>query len=78
MTPHETDPDLPVSVQESLAEVSQQWPAAGFEALSLAVPAWDLLKEVANIFITSTRVWSQVKQGGSTAPPIKKIGLKIY
>ena len=29
-------------------------------ALSIAVHAWDLLKEVAIIFITSTTVWSQV------------------
>ena len=32
------------------------WPAAGLGALSVAVPAWDLLKEVAIIFITSTIV----------------------
>ena len=36
------------------------WPAAGLGALSVAVSAWDLLKEVAIIFITSTTVWSQV------------------
>ena len=58
MTPQETGPDLPVSVQESLAEAwSQWWPAAGLGALSVAVPAWDLLREVAIIFITSTIVW---------------------
>ena len=34
---------------------------AGLGALSAAVPAWDLLKEVAIIFITSTIVWPQVK-----------------
>ena len=37
------------------------WPAAGLGALSVAVCAWDLLKEVTIIFITSTIVWSQVK-----------------
>ena len=31
--------------------MDQQWPAAGLEALSAAVHAWDLLKEVAIIFI---------------------------
>ena len=31
----------------------------------MAVSAWDLLKEVAIIFITSTIVWSQVKQQSS-------------
>ena len=37
--------------------VGQQWPAAGSEALSSAVRAWNLLKEVTIIFITSTIVW---------------------
>ena len=42
-------------------------------ALSAAVRAWDLLKEAAIIFITSTIVWSQVKQlEGNTAPPINR------
>ena len=36
------------------------WPAAGLGAVSVAVHAWDLLKEVAIIFITSTIVWPQV------------------
>ena len=40
MTPQETDPDLPVSVQEATAEA---WvgsgPAAGLWALTVAVPA---------------------------------------
>ena len=64
---------MPVSVQESLAEV---WVSGGLlqglGALSIAVPAWDLLKEVPIIFITSTTVWPQFKQqGGNTAPPIR-------
>ena len=51
----------------------QQWPATGSEALTAAVPAWDLLKEVTIIFITSTIVWPQVKQqGGNAAPPMKR------
>ena len=42
-------------------------------ALSVAMRAWDLLKEVAVIFLTSIIVWSQVKQqGGNTAPPINR------
>ena len=49
------------------------WPAAGLGALSGAVHALDILKEVPIIFITSNIVCSQVKQlGGSTAPPIKR------
>ena len=39
-----------------------QWPAAGSGALSVAVPTRDLLRDVAIFFITSTIVWSQVKQ----------------
>jgi hypothetical protein len=47
-------------------------------ALSVAVPAWDLLKEIAVVFITTRIVWPQIKkQGGSTALQ-QKIGLKIY
>ena len=56
MTPQETDPDLPVSGQESLADA---WVGGGLlqvGALSVAVPVWGLLKEVAIIFITSTIV----------------------
>ena len=41
--------------------VGQWWPAAGLGPLSAAVHAWDLLKEVAIIFITSTIVWLEVK-----------------
>ena len=72
VTSENTDSDLPVRVQESLM-VGQRWPAAGLGALSAAVCAWDLLKEVAIIFIISTIVWSQVKQeGGNTALPINR------
>ena len=53
--------------------MGQQWPAAGLEALSVAVCAWDLWKEVAILFITSTIVWPQVQQqGGNTALPINR------
>ena len=63
------------------------WPAAGLGALSVAVHAWDLLKEVTIIFIASHIVWPQVnsREGTqlhpstenciqdllSTAPPIR-------
>ena len=40
--------------------MGQQWPASGMGALSVTVPAWDLLKEVAITCITSTIVWPQV------------------
>ena len=41
------------------------WPAAGLGAV-VVVHAWDLLKEVAIIFITSTIVWSQVNNREGT------------
>ena len=50
-----------------------QWPPAESGALSVALHAGDLLKEVIIIFITSTIVWSWVKeQGRNTAPPINR------
>ena len=48
--------------------MGQWWPAAGSEALSVAVPAWDLLKEVTIIFITSTIVWPQSSNWEGTQP----------
>ena len=37
--------------------MGQWWPALGLGALSIAVHAWDLLREVTIICITSTIVW---------------------
>ena len=58
MTPQETDPDLPVSVQESLVEA---WVSGGLlqglGALREAARPQDLLKEVAIICINATIVW---------------------
>ena len=46
------------------------WPAKVSGALSVAVCTQDLLKKVPIFFITSTIVWSQVKQQGeNTALP---------
>ena len=57
----------------SEAGEGQQWPAAGLGTLSVALSAWDVLKEVAIIFITSTTVLPRVKQQeGNTAPPIER------
>ena len=53
--------------------VGWRWPAAGSGALSSAVRAWDVLKEVTIIFTISTIVWSQVKQqGANTTLPINR------
>ena len=40
--------------------------------ITIAVHAQDPLKEVTIVFITSTIVWSRVKLGGNTAPPINR------
>ena len=40
------------------------WPAAELGAVSAAVHAWDLLKEVTIIFITFLIVWPQVNGHG--------------
>ena len=61
LTPQETEPDFPGSVQESLAEV---WVSGGLLQGSghAEEHAWDLLKKIAIICITSTILWPQVKQ----------------
>ena len=58
----------------------QWWLATGSEAQSASVSAWDLLKEVVIIIITSTIVWPQVKQQeeNSALDDQQIIGLKIY
>ena len=59
--------------------MGQQWPAAGLGVLSAAVCAWNILKEVAIIFIMPTIVWPQVEQQGGKSPIYQqKVGLKIY
>ena len=62
MTSQGTDPDLPECPGVTDGGVGQWWTAAGSGALSVAVPTWYLLKEVAITVITSTIVWPQVKQ----------------
>ena len=74
MTPQETDPDFLMSVQESLRGMGWRWSAAGSGALSAAVFAQGLLKEVTIIFITSTIVWPQVnnREGTEFSQPINR------
>ena len=59
MTPQKTDPDLPVSVQESPAEA---WVGGdlrqGQGQLNVTVDKWDFLKEVASVFIQFSSVQS--------------------
>ena len=53
-------------------------PIAGLWALSEAVCAWNLLKKVAIIFITSTIVWHSLTGREHSSTHQQKIGLKIY
>ena len=58
--------------------MGQWWPAAGLGARTVAVHAWDPLREVTIIFITSTIVGPQVssmREQSSTHQ--QKIGLKL-
>ena len=57
--------------------MSQEWPATGSGELNEAVHAWDILKEVAIIFINSNIGWSQIGREHRTTHQ-KKIVLKIY
>ena len=60
MIPQGTDPDLPMSIQESPAEV---WVSGGLcrdRDTECSSTCMHLLKEVTVIFITSTIVWPQV------------------
>ena len=61
VTPQETDPDLPVSVQESLVEAWVSGGCCRAGGVECSSASWDLLKEVTIIFITSTIVCPQVK-----------------
>ena len=65
VTPQETDPDLPVSVQETLAEV---WVREGLGSACMGP-----FEGGCHIFIASTVVWSQVKQQSvNTTLPINR------
>ena len=48
--------------------MGQRWPDAGLGAMSVAVHAWNLLKEVTIIFIISTIIWPQVNIREGTQP----------
>ena len=77
VTPQETDPDLPLSVQEShwrCGPLVARCQVRGTECSSECIGAFE---GVTIFFITSTIIWSQVKQqGGNTAPPITKSWIK--
>ena len=51
------------------------WPATRLGALSVAVHAWDLLKEVTIIFITSMIVWPgvNIREGTQPHPSTEKL-----
>ena len=76
--PQETDPNLPVSVQESPVEA---WVSGGLlkgQGTECSSVCMDLLNKVTIVFITSTIVWPQIKQQGGNSPAHQqKIGFKI-
>ena len=73
MTPQETGPDLPMSVQESQVGAWVGGDLLRGRGTERSSASWDLSKEVSIVFIASTIVWPQVKQqGGNTAPPINR------
>ena len=72
MIPQEIDPDLPMTVLESLVDT---WGGGGLlqDWVTLSAVVHALLKEVTIIFITSTKAWPHNKtQGGNTALPINR------
>ena len=68
VTPHQADPDWPMCVQESLVEAWVSGPLLQGWGHSAEVRAWDLLKEVIIIIITSTIVCPQVNNREGTQP----------
>ena len=81
MTPQETDPDLPESVQGSLAAA---WVGSGLlqgAEQSAAVRAWDLLKEVTIHhlhYLHHSLASGQTTGRGHSPAHQQKIVLKIY
>ena len=73
VTPQETEPDLPVSVQESLAEVWINSGCHGAKGTEYNSPGISPSEGGAITAITPNIVWSQAKQqGGNTASPINR------
>ena len=56
------------SPEVSSRGVGQWWPTAGLGAPSVTLHAWNLLKQVAIIFITSTRAWFRSNNREETQP----------
>ena len=63
MTPQETDPDLPVSVQESPGEAWSVVACVGAQVTESSTARMGCMKEVA---ITCTIVWPQVNNKEGT------------
>ena len=77
MTPQETEPDLPVSFQESLAEARVDngllWGCGTeYNSPGATVCQHVLLKEATITAITPTIVWPEAKCWEETAPPITR------
>ena len=73
VTPQESDPDLPMSVRESLGRQRSAVACCTVGGTECSSASWDLLKEVPIILITSTIVWPQVnnREGTQLHPSIE-------
>ena len=60
-TPQETDPDLPGMTRSLWQRCGSAVSCCRVRGTGAAVYAWDILKEVAIVFIIFTIVWSLVK-----------------
>ena len=78
MTPQETEPDLPVNVQESPAEA---WVGSGllqiWKGAECSMCTQDSVKEVTIILNTSSIVFSLL-MGGAVYPPCYLPGAKLW
>ena len=72
VTTQETDPDLSRMSRSLQQRHGLVVACCRVGALSVAVHAWDLLKEVTIIFITSTMVWPQEEVAGIHRRTVQK------
>ena len=78
VSPQETEPDLPMRVQESPAEAWVDRACCGVRA-EYTLQVQVLVKEVAVTAMAPAIVWPEAKQQGVNTPPHQwKVGLKIY
>ena len=72
LTPQETDPDLPVRFRSIGRRHGSSVACCRSGALSAAVYAWGLLREVALVFIMPTVVWPGRTAGRDHSPAVNR------